>query len=196
VRRLGDTREIAVDVRVIAATHQDLEEAVRERRFREDLYYRLARLVVDVPPLRQREGDVGLLAVHFVELACRQHRTRPKSLAPQALERLVRYEWPGNVRELKHACERAVVLGGDPIAPEDFGLPGGGPKDGRAEGILRLEAVGSASLKELRTLCEREYVLHVLERAGWNLSAAARRLGIQRTYLHAKLLALAITRPR
>ena len=76
VRRLGDTREIAVDVRVVAATHQDLGVAVREKRFREDLFYRLARLVIDVPPLRERAGDIPLLAAHFVELACRQHRMR------------------------------------------------------------------------------------------------------------------------
>ena len=88
VRRLGDSREIAVDVRVLAATHQDLEAAVRERRFREDLYFRLARLVIDVPPLRERTGDVPRLAAHFVEVACRQQRTRPKGLEPEALARL------------------------------------------------------------------------------------------------------------
>jgi len=196
VRRLGDTRDVAVDVRVIAATHRDLDVAARENVFRQDLYFRLAHLQLDVPPLRERPGDVALLAVRFVQAACRQHRLRVKSLDPDALARLERHPWPGNVRELKHVCERGVVFGGDPITPADLGLradgnpvPTGGP-------ILRLEAVPPLGLKELRTACEREYVLHVLEREGWNLAAAARALGLQRTYLHAKLAALGITRPR
>ncbi len=142
VRRLGDTREIAVDVRVVAATHQDLGSAVREKRFREDLYYRLARLVIDVPPLRERAGDVPLLAAHFVELACRQHRMRPKGLAPEALACLERHAWPGNVRELKHACERAVVFGGDPITASDLAL-GAARARASSASVLRLEAVES-----------------------------------------------------
>jgi DNA-binding NtrC family response regulator len=193
VRRLGDTRELAVDVRVVAATHQDLELAVHEKRFREDLYYRLARLVIDVPPLRERAGDVPLLAKQFVELSCRQNRMRPKGLAPEALSRLERYSWPGNVRELKHACERAVVFGGDPIAAEDLGLSPAPPAP--ATNLLRLDAVESLSLKELRALCEREFILHVVEREEWNLAASARRLGLPRTYLYAKLAALGIVRP-
>jgi len=195
VRRLGDTREIAVDVRILAATHQDLEVAVRERRFRDDLYFRLARLVIDVPPLRERTGDVPLLAAHFVALACRQHRTRPKSLEPEALARLEGPAWPGNVRELKHACERAVVFGGDPITSEDLVLQDRGERSEPPASVLRLDAVDSLTLKEVRALCEREYILHALEQEGWNLAAAARRLGLQRTYLHAKLAALGITRP-
>jgi two-component system nitrogen regulation response regulator NtrX len=194
VRRLGDTREVAVDVRVLAATHQDLGLAVREKRFREDLYYRLARLVIDVPSLRERAGDVPLLAAHFVELACRQHRMRPKDLAPEALVCLERHAWPGNVRELKHTCERAVVFGGDPITPSDLAL--GASPLGPDANVLRLSAVESLSLKDLKTRCEREFILHVLEQEEWNLSASARRLGLQRTYLHAKLTALGITRPR
>jgi DNA-binding NtrC family response regulator len=193
VRRLGDTREVAVDVRVLAATHQDLELAVREKRFREDLYYRLARLVIDVPPLRERTGDVPLLAAHFVELACRQHRMRPRELAPEALARLEGHAWPGNVRELRHTCERAVVFGGDPITVSDLALGVASP--GPAANVLRLNEIESLSLKELKTRCEREFILHVLEQEEWNLSACARRLGLQRTYLHAKLAALGISRP-
>jgi two-component system response regulator AtoC len=195
VRRLGDTSEIAVDVRILASTHQDLEAAVRERRFREDLYFRLARLVIDVPPLRDRTSDLAPLAVHFVEAACRQHRTRPKSLEPEAVARLEAYEWPGNVRELKNACERAVIFGGDPITADDLAL-----RDRNASrpglSVLRLEAVEALTLKEMRLRCEREHILHALEQEGWNLAATARRLGLQRTYLHAKLAALGITRPQ
>ncbi len=195
VRRLGDTREIVVDVRILAATHQDLALAVRERRFREDLYFRMAHLVIDVPPLRERAGDPALLATHFIEAACRQHRTRPKSLEPEALACLGARAWPGNVRELKHACERAVVFGGDPITLQDLGLQDRSQASPLATNVLRLDALDMPTLKDLRTLCEREYILHALAQEGWNLAAAARRLGLQRTYLHAKLAALGITRP-
>ena len=138
---------------------------------------------------------VALLAAHFVEAACRQHRTRPKSLETAALARLEAYEWPGNVRELKNACERAVVFGGDPITADDLALRDRNAARPPAASLLRLEAVEALSLKEMRALCEREHILHVLELEGWNLAAAARRLGLQRTYLHAKLAALGITRP-
>jgi two-component system nitrogen regulation response regulator NtrX len=195
VRRVGDTREIAVDVRVVAATHQDLEAAVRERRFREDLYFRLARLVIDVPPLRERTGDLTLLAAHFVAIACRRQRTRAKDLEPEALARLEAHDWPGNVRELKNACERAVVFGGDPITADDLALDDRPESRPSAPSALRREAVEGLTLREMRVRCEREHILHALEQDGWNLAAAARRLGLQRTYLHAKLAALGIVRP-
>jgi two-component system nitrogen regulation response regulator NtrX len=199
VRRLGDTRETTVDVRVIAATHRDLPAEAQAGRFREDLYFRLARLQLEIPPLREREGDVTRLALHFVEAACRLHRLRVKSIDPDALERLERHRWPGNVRELKHVCERAVVFSGDPITVPDLGLPAeeaaGRREPGAQRPLLRLDGVPALGLKELRARCEREYILHVLEEQGWNLSAAARSLGLQRTYLHAKLAALGIVRP-
>ncbi len=196
VRRLGDTREIAVDVRVVASTHQDLERAIREGRFREDVYFRLARLVIDVPPLRERQGDVALLATHFVDLACRQNRMRAKSIETEALAGLDRYAWPGNVRELKHACERAVVFGGDPVTLRDFSLPGD-RDDPRCAGVqmLALDELPALTLREVRARCEGEYILHVLRQEDWNLSTAAQRLGLRRTYLYAKLAALGIARP-
>jgi DNA-binding NtrC family response regulator len=196
VRRLGDTREAEVDVRVIAATHRDLRAAVREGLFREDLYFRLARLVLEVPPLRGREGDVPLLADHFVAAACRQHRMRQKGVDPAAVARLEEHAWPGNVRELKHVCERAVVFGGDPIGPADLALPDEPAAGPAARGFVNTDALPALTLREMRARCEREYVLHVLEREEWNLAAAARALGLQRTYLHAKLAALGIARPR
>jgi two-component system nitrogen regulation response regulator NtrX len=196
VRRLGDTREVAVDVRVIASTHRDLERASREGTFRSDLYFRLARLLLDLPPLRERPGDIALLAGQFVRTACRQHRLRARTLDPQAVARLERHSWPGNVRELKHVCERAVILGGDPVTAADLALPSDGAPSRTAGPVLRLDAVSGLGLRELRAQCEREYVLHVLEREGWNLAAAARALGLQRTYLHAKLASLGIARPR
>ena len=97
------------------------------------------------------------------------------------------------MRELKHTCERAVVFGGDPITPLDLGLVAAPPTHGA--GVLRLSAVESSSLKDLKAVCEREFILYVVEQEDWNLAASARRLGLQRTYLHAKLSALGIVRP-
>jgi two-component system nitrogen regulation response regulator NtrX len=196
VRRLGDTREVGIDVRVIAATHRDLRRRAGDGSFREDLYFRLARLVIEVPPLRERDGDVALLADHFVASACRQHRMRPKGLEPSAIARLEQHAWPGNVRELKHVCERAVVFGGDPIGPTDLSLPDE-PAAGQAlRTLVNVDALPALTLREMRARFERECILHVLEREEWNLAAAARSLGLRRTYLHAKLAALGIVRPR
>jgi two-component system, NtrC family, nitrogen regulation response regulator NtrX len=195
VRRLGDARDVAVDVRVVAATHRDLERLAREGGFREDLYFRLACLVLEVPPLRERAGDVALLASHFVDAACRRQRTRSKTLEPAAVAMLEAHSWPGNVRELKHVCERAVVFGGDPITAEDVAVPSEAPA-ARSGPLLQAAALPPLSLKELKARCEREYILHVLATEGWNLSAAARALGLQRTYLHAKLASLGISRPQ
>jgi DNA-binding NtrC family response regulator len=194
VRRLGDTRDVEVDVRVIAATHQDLERRSREGGFRQDLYFRLACLVLQVPALRERPGDIALLAEHFVESACRQNRTRRKTVEPAALAKLEAHSWPGNVRELRHVCERAVVFGGDPITAGDLMLAQEAA-DAPPAPLLQASRLPALSLKELRAHCEREYILHVLAREGWNLAATARALGLQRTYLHAKLAALGISRP-
>ena len=134
--------------------------------------------------------------MHFVDSACRRQRTRGKSLAASAVSKLEAYAWPGNVRELKHVCERAVVFGGDPITADDLALPSRPDTDDGGQRLLQPTTLPPLTLKELRNRCEREYILHVLEREGWNLSAAARALDLQRTYLHAKLAALGIVRPR
>lgn len=196
VRRIGETRDREVDVRVIAATHCDLETAVQEGKFREDLYFRLAHLPLEVPPLRQRGGDVRLLFDRFVAGFLKHHRSRPRQVAPEIYDHLERYGWPGNVRELRNVCERLVVFGGDPITADEL------PSSFFAEtpvpetGLVRLnERHPALSLRDFKTQCEKEYIESVLRRTNWNVSAAARQLDIQRTYLHQKIANLGIRRP-
>ena len=196
VRRVGETRDRPVDVRVIAATHTDLEAAVRERRFREDLYFRLAHLPIRVPPLRERQKDIRLLFEHFVSRFCHRQRRRAPLIEESVFEVLAGHSWPGNVRELASLAERLVVFGGDPITERQLPTSlaeGGQPAAG---GLVRLGAGFTVlPLKRFKTLCEKEYIERVLERTGWNVAAAARLLGIQRTYLHQKLAALGSHRP-
>lgn len=161
--------------------------------FRADLWYRLARLPLEVPPLRERPGDVRLLARHFLDHFQRRHRARPRRIEEAALERLEAHGWPGNVRELKNLCERLVVFADDPITAADqppLGAAGAG-----AEPPLLPPDPPALPLRELRARIEREYIETVLRRSGWNLTAAARTLGLRRTYLYDKLAALGIERP-
>lgn len=196
VRRLGEARDRPVDVRVVAATNQDLETAVRQRRFREDLFFRIAHLPIDVPPLRDRHVDVTRLALHFVELFSRRHHLPVRQLAPETLSALDRYPWPGNVRELRHLCERLVVFGSDPITPDQLPenvLVGAGASQ---KLLLQLSSLSQPlALRDLRQRCEREYLEWVLARCGWNVTAAARALDVGRTHLHEKLVALDLVRP-
>jgi len=196
VRRIGETRDRQVDVRVIAATHRDLEDSVRAGRFREDLYFRLAHLPLSVPPLRERREDVRSLFHHFLERFSRQHRARPKRVDPEVYPYLENYSWPGNVRELRNLCERLVVFGGDPVTPAQ--LPSGffEPTRPPESGLLLLPAAFPIlPLREFKARCEREYIESVLQRTRWNVSAAARLLDVQRTYLHQKIHMLGARRP-
>ena len=121
--RVGDDKTRKVDVRVIAATNKDLEQAVEEGEFREDLYYRLSVFPVQVPPLRKRGDDVVQLAAHFLEQVCRQFGRPCPPLTPAQIEALRRYDWPGNVRELKNVIERAVILSRGSVLRLDLSLP-------------------------------------------------------------------------
>jgi DNA-binding NtrC family response regulator len=199
VRRIGEARDREVDVRVIAATHRDLEQAVRAGEFREDLYFRLAHLPIEVPTLRLRGDDVRLLFDHFVELFSRRHRLRPRRVDGDVYPLLARYPWPGNVRELKNVCQRLVIFGGDPLTASE--LPSSffaGAASGAGEtGLVRLEQnLPILPLREFKARCEKEYIERVLKRTNWNFAAAARLLEIQRTYLHQKAAALGIRRPQ
>ena len=200
VRRIGDTKDRQVDVRVVAATHQDLEQHVRDGKFREDLYFRLAALPIEVPPLRDRGQDVGLLFHHFLEVFTKRHRLRPKRVDPAVDAAIQSYRWSGNVRELKNICERLVVFGGDPITVDQLpssvlhGGPGG--DEPLETGLVRLgQNAPNLPLKAFKTQCEKEYIESVLQRTHWNVAAAARVLDIQRTYLHQKISSLGIHRP-
>jgi DNA-binding NtrC family response regulator len=196
VRRLGESRNRQVDVRVLAATHADLEQAVQEGRFREDLYFRLAPLPLEVPPLRQRGEDVRRLFDHFLEGYCRRHRTRLLAVDGEVYRRLEHHGWPGNVRELKALAERLSIFGVDPLTAEQL-PPSLGPAATESGGTLLRFAAGDPvlPLKDFRSRCEKEYIEAVLRQTGWNVSATARLLGLGRTHLHQKMHELGTKRP-
>ncbi|MFW6119039.1 MAG: sigma-54 interaction domain-containing protein [Planctomycetota bacterium] len=176
VRRLGETRDRRVDIRILAATNTDVESTVREGGLREDLFYRLDRLRVVVPPLRERPGDIEPLAVHFAAQCSRSCNRPVERIAPDAIEALRGYGWPGNVRELRNVIERMVILGEGPVLSRDD-VPNY-VRDGGARKAAALE-----SLEEM----ERKHVLRALELTGGNKSEAASLLGIDRSTLYAKL---------
>ncbi|HTU57834.1 MAG TPA: sigma 54-interacting transcriptional regulator, partial [Polyangiales bacterium] len=183
VRPVGGTKDVPFDARVLAATNRDLELAVHEGRFREDLFYRLNVVHVALPALRSRGTDVLSLGQHFLERFAKQSGRDVRGLAESAARQLLAYPWPGNVRELRNAIERAVGLTSfDHVRAED--LP---------ERIARFETshvlVASDNLEELVTLeeVEKRYILKVLQAAGGNKSVAAHRLGVSRRTLYRKL---------
>ena len=190
--RIGGKETIKVDVRVIAASNRDLAALIAEGRFREDLYYRLNVIPIEVPPLRARREDIPLLVDHFLALFCAENGKRPKRLSAEALAYFVGYDWPGNVRELRNMVERLVILGpGDVITPDD--LPA--PLRPRAEAPLATEA-RERTLKEARDNFERAYILAELRAHDWNMTRTAERLGIERSHLYRKVRAYRITPPR
>ena len=192
VQRVGSDTPIIVDVRVIAATNRELREEVAAGRFREDLYYRLNVIGVEVPPLREREEDIPLLATAFQERFALTNRKDIKGFTPQAMDMLLKYSWPGNVRELENAVERAVILClGDYVTERELPMAvsrlseGEHPEeaDSRENFVLSPADGGSMTLDEL----ERAAILRTLQETGDNKSEAARRLGITRATLHNKL---------
>ena len=186
--RVGGEQTIQVDVRVIAATNKDLLDLIRKGEFREDLYYRLNVVGLNIPPLRDRREDVPLLAQHFLQdFAARNHK-EIKGFTPQAMDHLIRYDWPGNVRELMNAVERAVVLTlSDYLSEKDFPVIAGSDQTRTQEtaNIPPIQSNGATPLEEV----EKATILRTMEATGGNKSEAARRLGITRKTLHKKLKA-------
>ena len=185
VQRVGSDSPITVDVRVIAATNRNLREEVEQKRFREDLFFRLNVISIEVPALRERSEDIPLLAAHFLEKFAARNRKNVKGFAPQALDMLRRYSWPGNVRELQNAVERAVILcTGDLITGPE--LPAS--VTGAAEQAAPVPETAEASLAGLSLeALERRAIEDTLRQTEDNKSEAARRLGITRATLHNKL---------
>ena len=180
--RLGGTRTLRVDVRVLAATHRDLEAMVAQGAFRQDLYYRLSVVPVRLPPLRERREDIPVLAEHFLRVYAEKNRKEVRGFHPAAMDLLVRHDWPGNVRELQNAVERAVILClGDRVTPQE--LPPALRDAGAGPGPGPGPQPGPRSLKE----AERELILRTLEETGGNRTRAARLLGISRQTLLNKL---------
>jgi len=183
ITRVGGEEVINVDVRLIAATNKDLFQEIEAGRFREDLFYRLNVVTLNMPPLRERREDVPLLSKHFLEMFAEKNRKTIRGFTPQAMDQLVRYDWPGNVRELMNAVERGVVLASSeyldekdlPLVLKVEAIEGGATLEQAIPGDLPLEEVEKAS------------ILKTLELTGGNKSEAARRLGITRRTLHKKL---------
>jgi len=175
--RLGGTHPIRIDVRLIAATNHDLEEAVREGKFRQDLYYRLAVVSLSMPPLRERREDVPMLTRHFVQKYAKRGKVKPKPVSHEAMAALQHYDWPGNVRELENAIERALVLGAsDTLLPED--LPETVME--QAEPAAADSGKYHAGVKRFK----REVILDAVTAAQGNYVEAAKILGVHPNYLH------------
>jgi two-component system, NtrC family, nitrogen regulation response regulator NtrX len=185
IERLGGTRTIEVDARILAATNKDLPAEIQAGKFREDLYYRLNVVPIHIPPLRARREDVPLLVAHFVERFSAEQPRRPRSVTKEALERLTEYSWPGNIRELKNLIERLLIMtDGDAIDVADV------------EDALPVNA-GDEPVSEIRAArdkAERDTILAMLRECQWNVSETSRRLGMDRGYLHRKIKRYGLTR--
>ena len=181
---LGGTQEIQVDVRIIAATNVDLHQAVREGRFREDLFYRLNVICLELPPLRARRQDIPLLAAHFLKLYADENDVPVPTLAPEAMRILMDYEWPGNVRELENAMERGVVLATTRTITPDL-LPAA--LTGNTYSASLLDHRPDASLFDLMEEIERRIIADRLERCHWNQTEAAEYFKIPLSTLNQKI---------
>ncbi len=181
---LGGTTEIQVDVRIVAATNVNLQQAVKDGRFREDLFYRLNVISLELPPLRQRREDVPLLAQHFLRYYAAENGTEAPSLSPEALRILMDYEWPGNVRELENAMERGVVLATTRTITPDL-LPS--QLTGTTYTAALLDHRPDASLFDVMEEIERRIIADRLERCHWNQTEAAEYFKIPLSTLNQKI---------
>jgi two-component system NtrC family response regulator len=173
IERIGGRKPIAVDTRIVSATHQDLPQMIKASSFREDLYYRLAEIVVRIPSLAERHGDSVLLAKHFLHRFAREMNPQVKGFSPGALAAIDEWPWPGNVRELENRMKRAVIMAdGKLVTPEDLDLE------------ARTEAALPVNLKSARELADRRAIRQALARTENNISSAAKLLGISRPTLY------------
>ena len=183
--RVGGEAIIRVSVRVISATNRDLAAMVAQDKFREDLYYRLSVVPIRVPSLRERPHDIRLLAEYFLEDFCTRNNFKPKKLDESVIPMLESYGWPGNARELRNVVERmAILTTGDRITRDAVPV----------EVRVQREAGPKSTIQEARESAEREHILRALEESNWNVSGAARALGMERTNLHKRIRALGLTR--
>jgi DNA-binding NtrC family response regulator len=188
--QVGGSKTFHVDARVILATNEDLSKAVDEGRFRQDLYYRVNVINIELPPLRERISDIPRLAQHFLHTVCEEAGKRVTHFADDALAALQRYRWPGNVRELQNVVERAVLLGkGDVVQVDDL------PPAFAADAPVHVENVSGRTLKQALASPERQIILDVLRANNWNRNASAEALGINRTTLYKKMKRLGLQEP-
>jgi transcriptional regulator with PAS, ATPase and Fis domain len=186
---LGGTHEIQVDVRIIAATNVDLRQLVREGRFREDLFYRLNVIAIDLPPLRQRKEDIPLLVDFFLRRYSDENQRPLRVMTPEGMRPLLNYSWAGNVRELENVMERAVVLSSTPEIGPDL-LPD--HIAGRGALLPLIESRADASLFDMMEECERHLIVDMLEKCSWNQTETAERFHIPLSTLNQKIKRLNI----
>ena len=212
VNRVGSDQVFTVDVRVLAATHRDLERESREGRFREDLYFRLNVVPIRSPALREHPEDISLLVRSFLREFCKENGLKAKSIAPGVLDALRGRGFPGNVRELKNLVERLVILSGDEITLEDLPEESRHSREARERTVAATVSVSvrdddddddvgpprapgeRATLRQHRDDAERAYILDTLKEVDWNISRASTLLGLERTNLHKKIRALGLKR--
>ncbi len=176
VERIGGRREIPVDVRILCATHQNLRALISKGLFREDLYYRISEIVIEIPPLKDREGDILVLAKSFLNLWCHEYNSSAMDFSPEAIAAMEAYDWPGNVRELESRIKRGIIMAeGNQISPEDLEL---GDTIGEPRPL---------NLKEVREEAERKAIVRAMNHSNQNISDAANALGITRPTLYSLL---------
>jgi len=192
VTRIGGSKPVKVDVRVLAATNKNLEAEIGEARFREDLFYRLNVVPLHVPPLRERREDIPLLVAHFVNVLTRREGVAPRTIAPDAVERLAQLEWPGNVRELRNTIERLLILASGPRITTDDVARLVGTRDPEQAGLGSL--LECKTFEEFKHAAERAFLLAKLREFDWNVSETARALDMPRSNLYKKIERYALTR--
>jgi len=189
-QRVGGNRTIKVDVRLITATNKDLQSEIKKGAFREDLFYRINVIVLDVPALRERREDIPLLAGHFLKEIIREQGLRERILTDEALKLLKGYDWPGNVRELRNLMERvAIMVQGERILPGDLAIIS---KNGQEKGLPQLHGDRYGSLRAARADFEKYYITERLKENNWNVTKTADDLKIERSNLHRKMKLLGI----
>ena len=177
VTRIGTNKPIDIDIRLICATNMPVYDMVAENTFRQDLLYRINTVEIHLPPLRERQDDINLLADHFVKVYCEKYRKPPKKIAPSTYKKLSKYSWPGNIRELQHAIERAIIMSeGNVLMPDDFFFL-------VQKADSQTESVDNLNLDEV----EKNVILKAINKHSGNISKAAKELGLTRASLYRRL---------
>jgi two-component system nitrogen regulation response regulator NtrX len=192
VTRIGGQKPVNVDVRVLAATNKHLEAEIAEGRFREDLFYRLNVVPIHVPPLRERREDIPSLVAHFVNVLTNREGVAPRSMAPEAVERLSQLDWPGNVRELRNTIERLLILSSGPRVVGDDVTRLVGARDPEQAGLGSL--LECKTFEEFKHAAEKAFLLAKLRQFDWNVSETARGLDMPRSNLYKKIERYGLTR--
>jgi formate hydrogenlyase transcriptional activator len=195
--RLGSSRTLHTDARLIAATNRDLEAMVSEQKFRSDLFFRLNVFPVQVPPLRERQGDIPLLVRHFAQQFSRRMNKVFETIPSAAMDALCRYHWPGNIRELQNVIERAVIISASPVLAFDVGDLKFSKGSHAQEGATISTSATNGALGDILKETQREQILKALEESHWVVAGphgAAARLGMKRSTLHLRMQKLGISR--